>query len=438
MFDFILNSLKGALMGAANVIPGVSGGTMALLTGIFERLINAVKSFDLVALRLLLRFRLRELMAHLDARFLLAVGLGVLVSILSFAHLLEYLFEHQAIYVWSFFFGLILASVYFVGRKIGSFRPAVVVLFLLGAALAAGIAFMEPAEENASVPYLMLCGAVAMCSMILPGLSGSYVLLLMGNYQLVMIKAVSDFDLAILIPVGIGAAAGLAAFARLLSWIFSKYHDQTIALLTGFIFGSLILLWPWKEAVTTTFQKGDEIREKIIGYLYAFPDPALLETWIAVVLMVAGIAAPRWGFEGFLPRKGRERRERLARVAADDRATVLFEAPGRTAATLRDLAEACGPSRQAAVARELTKLHEEVRRGSLGQLAAEATTTPVRGEVVIVVAGADAAETAALGLEAGRARDDQLVAEGVKRSAAARMVAQETGLPRRELFATDD
>jgi 16S rRNA (cytidine1402-2'-O)-methyltransferase len=187
--------------------------------------------------------------------------------------------------------------------------------------------------------------------------------------------------------------------------------------------------------------------------LVSDPGDELVEAWIAAggvvvpvpgasavlaALMVAGIAAPRWGFEGFLPRKGRERRERLARVAADDRATVLFEAPGRTAATLGDLAEACGPSRQAAVARELTKLHEEVRRGSLGQLAAEAAATPVRGEVVIVVAGADAAETAALGLEAGRARVDQLVAEGVKRSAAARMVAQETGLPRRELFATDD
>ena len=187
--------------------------------------------------------------------------------------------------------------------------------------------------------------------------------------------------------------------------------------------------------------------------LVSDPGHELVEAWIAAggvvvpvpgasavlaALMVAGIPAPRWGFEGFLPRKGRERRERLARLAADDRVTVLFEAPGRTAATLRDLAEACGPSRQAAVARELTKLHEEVRRGNLGQLAADATAAPVRGEVVIVVAGADAVEKAALGLEAGRARVDQLVAEGVKRSAAARMVAQETGLPRRELFATDD
>jgi putative membrane protein len=290
MLNYIFNIVKGALMGAANVIPGVSGGTMALLTGIFERLINAIKSFDLEALRLLFRFKLREFMDHVDAKFLSAIGIGVVASILTFARLLEYLFEHYALHVWSFFFGLILASVYFVGKKIEKIRRSVVLLFLLGAIIAAAIAFMEPAQENASIPYLLLCGAIAMCSMILPGLSGSYVLLLMGNYQLVMIKAVSSFDLAVLIPVGIGAAAGLAAFARLLSWVFKRFHDQTIALLTGFIFGSLAILWPWKEAVLQTFQKGDEIKEKIIGYDYSLPDLSSMETWIALAIMFAGIA----------------------------------------------------------------------------------------------------------------------------------------------------
>lgn len=276
-------------MGAANVIPGVSGGTMALLTGIFERLINAIKSFDLEALRLLMRFEIRAFMIHIDAKFLSAIGIGVVASILSVARLLEFLFEHHALHVWSFFFGLILASVYFVGKKIGNLRFPVILLFVLGAAIAASIAFMEPAEENASVPYLLLCGMIAMCSMILPGLSGSYVLLLMGNYQLVMIKAVSNFDLAVLIPVGIGAAAGLAAFARVLSWVFKKFHDQTIGLLTGFIFGSLSILWPWKEAILQTFQKGDEIKEKIVGYDYAMPDPSSMETWIALAIMFSGI-----------------------------------------------------------------------------------------------------------------------------------------------------
>lgn len=288
MFEFLTNLLKGALMGAANVIPGVSGGTMALLTGIFEKLINAIKAFDLQAVRLALKFRIKELLEHIEFRFLAAVGIGVIVSILTFARVLEYLFDHHALYVWSFFFGLILASVYYVSRKISRATVSVIVLYVLGAATAAAIAFMEPAAENASFPYLLICGAVSMCSMILPGLSGSYVLLLMGNYELVMIQAVNTFDLGILVPVGIGSVAGLALFARLLSWIFKRYHDQTIALLSGFIFGSLAILWPWKDAVIKTFQKGDEIKEKVIGYDYNLPG-LTAETGIALAIMVAGI-----------------------------------------------------------------------------------------------------------------------------------------------------
>ena len=288
MIEYILNILKGALMGAANVIPGVSGGTMALLTGIFEKLINAIKAFDLQAIKLGLRFKFKELFEHVDILFLSAIGIGVVASILTFARVLDYLFENHALYVWSFFFGLILASVYFVGKRICRYSTPAIALFVLGTAIAASIAFMTPAEENASIPYLLLCGAIAMCSMILPGLSGSYVLLLMGNYQLVMIKAVSNFDLAVLVPVGIGAVAGLAVFARLLSWIFKKFHDQTIALLTGFIFGSLSILWPWKDAIIQTFQKGDEIKGKVIGYDYSIPE-LNAETGIALAIMVAGI-----------------------------------------------------------------------------------------------------------------------------------------------------
>jgi putative membrane protein len=290
MAEYIINVFKGALMGAANVIPGVSGGTMALLTGIFEKLINVIKAFDLKAAGLALQLRFKELSRHIDLPFVSAVGIGILVSVLTFARLLEYLFEHHALYVWSFFFGLIMASVYYTGRKISRASVSVVLLYALGTAAAAGIAFLEPAAENDSLPYLLVCGAIAMCSMILPGLSGSYVLLLMGNYELVMIRAVNTFDLGILVPVGIGAVAGLAVFARLLSWIFRKYHDQTIALLSGFIFGSLAILWPWKEAVITTFQKGDEWKEKVIGYDYSLPELSA-ETAIAITVMLAGIAA---------------------------------------------------------------------------------------------------------------------------------------------------
>lgn len=271
-------------MGAANVIPGVSGGTMALLTGIFEKLIHSIKSFDLEAIKLAFSFKFKELFEHVDLRFLSAIGIGVITSILTFARLLEYLFEHHSLYIWSFFFGLILASVYFVGKKISRRTRSVITLFILGTAIAVGIAILEPAQESRNPLYLVFCGAVAMCSMILPGLSGSFILLLMGNYELIMVKSVTNFDLRILIPVGIGAATGLAAFARLLSWIFKKFHDQTVSLLTGFIFGSLTILWPWKTELTQTF--GDKV--KVIGYNYSLPE-FNVETGIAVAIMGTAI-----------------------------------------------------------------------------------------------------------------------------------------------------
>ncbi|MDZ8120279.1 DUF368 domain-containing protein [Pontiella agarivorans] len=288
MIDYILNILKGALMGAANVIPGVSGGTMALLTGIFEKLINTIKSFDLTAVKLACTFRFKELCEHVDLKFLSAIGIGVIGSILTVARILEYLFEHQALYVWAFFFGLILASVYFVGKKIQRKSIAVYLLFALGTAIAVGIAFLEPAEQNDAIPYLLLCGAVSMCSMILPGLSGSFVLLLMGNYELVMIDAVNTLNLRVIIPTGIGMVLGIAAFARVLSWVFKKFHDQTIALLTGFIFGSLAILWPWKDEIIKTFQDGEKLKEKVVGYHYSLPEWNT-ETGLALAIMLAGI-----------------------------------------------------------------------------------------------------------------------------------------------------
>lgn len=288
MNEWFSNAFKGVLMGAANVIPGVSGGTMALLTGIFEKLILAIRSFDIDALKLLMKGRFKALADHIHLPFLSAVGAGIIVSILSFAELLKFLFEDYALYVWSFFFGLILASVFFVWKRIRRITPPVLLLFAAGAAAAAAIALLRPAAENASPLYLFLCGIIAMCSMILPGLSGSYVLLLMGNYQLVMIDAVVNRDPALLLPVAAGAAIGLAAFARLLAWVFKKFHDGTIALLTGFIFGSLSILWPWKTALTQVFESGDRAKEKVIGYDYALPDLSL-ETAIALGIMLVGI-----------------------------------------------------------------------------------------------------------------------------------------------------
>lgn len=299
MREHIANFLKGFAMGVANVIPGVSGGTIALLTGIFERLINALKSFDVEAVRLLLKFKFREFAQHVDFGFLLSVFLGVGVSIISVAKLLEFLFQSYPVYVWSFFFGLILVSVWFVGKSIGKIDVPAAVSFVIGAAVAFGLSVMNPATENTAFWYLIICGAVAVCSMILPGLSGSFVLILMGNYQLIMIYAVSHFDMGIIVPVAIGVVVGLLAFSHFLSWLLSRYACQTMAVLTGFIFGSLGTIWPWKNPVYL-MQDGAEVLKNgkpiIQSYQMYFPQEFSAEVAIAIVLMAAGMAA-LWALE---------------------------------------------------------------------------------------------------------------------------------------------
>ena len=299
MREHIANFLKGFAMGVANVIPGVSGGTIALLTGIFERLINALKSFDVEAVRLLLKFKFREFAQHVDFGFLLSVFFGVGVSIISVAKLLEFLFQSYPVYVWSFFFGLILVSVWFVGKSIGKIDVAAAVSFVVGAAVAFGLSVMNPATENTAFWYLIICGAVAVCSMILPGLSGSFVLILMGNYQLIMIYAVSHFDMKIIVPVAIGVVVGLLAFSHFLSWLLSRYARQTMAVLTGFIFGSLGTIWPWKNPVYL-MQDGAEVLKNgkpiIQSYQMYFPQEFSAELAIAIVLMAAGMAA-LWALE---------------------------------------------------------------------------------------------------------------------------------------------
>ncbi|MFW5767783.1 MAG: DUF368 domain-containing protein, partial [Bacteroidota bacterium] len=185
--DAINFSLKGMAMGAANVIPGVSGGTIALITGIFERLINAIKSFNLQALKLVLKGDFKGFARHVDFFFLAFVLFGIALAILTIAKLFDYLFEHYPIHIWAFFFGLVMASVYFVARRIEKWNWAVVLNFIIGTAAAISISLLTPAAGNSAVWYVMICGMVAACSMILPGLSGSFVLILMGNYQLIMI-----------------------------------------------------------------------------------------------------------------------------------------------------------------------------------------------------------------------------------------------------------
>lgn len=286
---------KGIAMGAANVIPGVSGGTIALITGIFERLINAIKSFNTKAVKLILKGQFKEFSQHTDLGFLISVFAGVAIAIFTLARLFEFLFESYPVYIWSYFFGLILASVYFVGRTIEKWDASTWIAFAVGAGIAIAITLLSPATENRNFFYLILCGVVAVSSMILPGLSGSFVLILLGNYQLVAIEAINNFDLSILTPVLIGMVGGLIAFSHFLSWLLKSYKNQTIAVLTGFIFGSLGIIWPWKEAVYMMTTDGNPLikdgKMMVERYVMSLPETYGWEQIISLALMIAGIAS---------------------------------------------------------------------------------------------------------------------------------------------------
>lgn len=291
--------LKGFAMGAANVVPGVSGGTIAFITGIYERLIEALKSFDLEAVKLGLAFKIPALWAKIDGRFLLSLGLGVIAALATLAKALKWGFENEPELVLSLFFGLIAASIPSVGKLIKKWSATVVVIFLIGLAVAISMAFLEPANESTNIFYLGICGVAALCSMIIPGLSGSFVLLLLGNYELIMLNAVSDFfsgnlsaSLPILIPVGIGAVVGLLALSRVLSWLFREHHDKAVAAIAGFVAGSLAIIWPWKDKVTDTFVKeSGEEKLKTIGYEnWRLPDFSGGSIWMEMGAVIIGVA----------------------------------------------------------------------------------------------------------------------------------------------------
>ncbi len=239
--------LKGFAMGTANVIPGVSGGTIALITGIFERMIHSLKSFNFSTLKLLFKGDIKTFVSNTDLKFLSIVLLGVLVSVFTVAKLLSFLFLNYPIFIWSFFFGLIIASIWLVGKTITSYQWHVILFLILGTVIAASITILSPARENDSFFYLVLCGVIAVCSMILPGISGSFVLVLMGNYELVL-RSITEINVINLLAIGIGCLIGLPAFSHLLSWLYKTYKNQTLAVLTGFIAGSLAVIWPWKNS----------------------------------------------------------------------------------------------------------------------------------------------------------------------------------------------
>ncbi|MFK7861968.1 MAG: DUF368 domain-containing protein [Granulosicoccus sp.] len=282
--------LKGLAMGAANVIPGVSGGTIALITGIYERLINAIKHCDVTALKSVLRGDFRAAWNHVDGTWLSILLGSVAISIVTLARLFEFLLEHHEQATMAFFFGLILLSILYVARGVKHWSMTTAAALLTGTAIAVAIATLAPASENDGMLYVFLCGVIAISSMILPGLSGSFILILMGNYALVL-GAISSFNLAILVPLALGCAFGLVAFSHVIAWVFKRYADQTLALMTGFVVGSLVVIWPWKKAVIETLERaGKEPRDIVTRYEWFLPSMQDTSTWIAISLMILGAA----------------------------------------------------------------------------------------------------------------------------------------------------
>ena len=250
-------------MGAADVIPGVSGGTIAFITGIYEELIDSIKSVGSKSFLLLFKKNgIVQFLEAINAKFLFSVILGIAISFISLAKLMQYLLAYYPIFVWSFFFGLIIASVWFVAKTIDKWNIPVYVNFVLGIVIGFIITAISPTETPNELWFIFLAGSIAICAMILPGISGSFILLLLGKYSFMM-AALASFDLPIIAVFLVGAVIGILLFSNVLSWLLHKFHGITVALLAGFMLGSLNKVWPWKVAIQTFIDKSGAVKPLI-------------------------------------------------------------------------------------------------------------------------------------------------------------------------------
>ncbi|HCZ23023.1 MAG TPA: DUF368 domain-containing protein [Rikenellaceae bacterium] len=245
--SFFITSLKGFGMGAANVVPGVSGGTIALLTGIYQDIINSLNSLtEKRTWSSLFHGRIGDFWKCIGGSFLLALLVGVVASIFSLAKLMTWLLAYYPVLTWAFFFGLILASAFSMFRDIKDWKLCDVLFLLLGAVLGVAVCTLSPTSTPDDLWFIFICGAVAICTMILPGISGSFILLILGKYDYIM-KAVTDLNIPVLAAMALGCVAGILAFSKFLHWLLGKWEKQTMIVLLGFVLGSLIKVWPWYD-----------------------------------------------------------------------------------------------------------------------------------------------------------------------------------------------
>jgi putative membrane protein len=248
--EYVVIGLKGMAMGAADVVPGVSGGTIAFISGIYEELLSSISNVNLSLLKTLKTAGFKSAWKQLNGNFLLSLFVGIFISIVSLAKAIKYLLDNEPVLLWSFFFGLVLASIIYVAKQITKWSFIAVLVLIIGAFTAYYITTLNPlVSENSSLLFMFLAGAIAICAMILPGISGAFILVLLGAYTPVL-AAVNDRDFKTIAVIGLGAIIGLLSFSKILKWLFANYKNYTLAVLTGFIIGSLNKIWPWKETLT--------------------------------------------------------------------------------------------------------------------------------------------------------------------------------------------
>ncbi|UTW62083.1 DUF368 domain-containing protein [bacterium SCSIO 12741] len=304
--DYMVLTLKGMAMGAADVVPGVSGGTIAFISGIYEELLSTISGVRPRLITVLRKEGLKSFWKELNGNFIVALFLGILISIASLATVIKYLLREQPVLLWSFFFGLIIASVFLVGKQVRNFKAPINIIGLIaGTVIAYFITLATPTGESQNLIYIFFCGSIAITAMILPGISGSFILLLLGAYTTVL-GTVSDLiqflkngqfgemvsGVTLIAVFAAGCLTGLLGFSGALSWLFKKAHDFTVAVLTGFLIGSLNKVWPWKHTLESIVLHPGEPNERVVPMVeenvlpQAFNgDPQLL---FAILLALAG------------------------------------------------------------------------------------------------------------------------------------------------------
>jgi putative membrane protein len=286
--EYVVIGLKGMAMGAADVVPGVSGGTIAFISGIYEELLESISNINFKLLKTLKSAGIKAAWKQVNGSFLLALFIGIFISIISLAKTIKWLLENESVLLWSFFFGLVLASIIYIGKQVEIWNAKIIILFILGISFGYAVTVIPPTNVgDINYLFLVFAGAIASCAMILPGISGSYILLLIGAYPIVM-TAITTKDYKIIGAIAVGVIVGLLSFSKLLKWLFQNYKNEMLIVLTGIMLGSLNKVWPWKEAISTYIDRHGVTKPLVEQSISPFSfngDPKLM---LAIILAIVG------------------------------------------------------------------------------------------------------------------------------------------------------